>query len=92
MGTTDIKWGLVKMAAELRDLRTKVTERTAQVLAAINIATGRERSEIARQVLDEWASSQIHASRIVERLTRGEGIGGASEGTGTDSGFGGLGS
>lgn len=75
------KTGYQQMAAELTDLRTKVTPRTAQVMAALNMATGKERSLIARDVLDEWAAAQIHVGTMVYRLTRSEGTGVAAEGT-----------
>lgn len=61
------------MSIELTDLRAKVTGRTAAVLAALNAATGKERSQIAREVLDAWAVEQIHASRLVARFSEGEG-------------------
>jgi hypothetical protein len=66
------------MAVELTDLRTKISPLTAQVLAGLNMATGKERTQIVRDVLHEWASNQVHTARMVERLTRGEGFSGAS--------------
>lgn len=69
------------MSIELTDLRTKVTPRTAAVLAALNHASGKERSQIAREVLDAWAVDQIHSSRLVARFSEGQGIDGADEGT-----------
>ena len=66
------------MSAELTDLRTKITSVTAQVLAGINMATGEDRSQIAREALHEWAVKKVHAARMIERLTRGEGGIGAS--------------
>lgn len=66
--------------SDLTDLRTKITSRTAQVMAAINHASGRERSQIAREVLDKWAAQQIHASMIIQRMTRGKGTDGDSSG------------
>lgn len=39
------------MSEELKDLRTKVTRRTNAVLEALNRATGRDKSEIAREIL-----------------------------------------
>ena len=68
------------MSIELTDLRAKVTSRTAAVLAALNHATGKERSQIAREVLDAWACEQIHASRLVTRFSASEGVMGADEG------------
>lgn len=80
--------------SQLTDLRTKVTDRTARVMAAINHATGKERSQIAREVLDKWAAHQVHVAIIIDRMTRDEGAAGDSSGhaspdEGTD--FGALG-
>lgn len=61
------------MAAELRDLRAKVTPRTAAVLEALNRATGRDKSEIARDILDKWAADQIHAASLIDRMLAVEG-------------------
>lgn len=65
--------GAVSMAAELIDLRAKITERANQVLEAHAIAFGLEKSEVVRKALDEWAERQIHISNVVVRLTRSEG-------------------
>ena len=39
------------MSAELKDFRGKITSETDAVLEAINRADGRDKSEIAREVL-----------------------------------------
>ncbi len=69
--------GAATVAAELIDLRAKITERSNQVLEAHARAHNVDKSEIVRKVIDEWASKEIHVSMMVARLTRGEGIGGA---------------
>jgi hypothetical protein len=61
------------MSEELKDLRAKVTRRTDAVLEAMNRASGRDKSEIAREVLDKWAAEQIHASTLITRLAGGKG-------------------
>lgn len=61
------------MSEELKDLRAKVTRRTDAVLEAMNRASGRDKSEIAREVLDKWAAEQIHASTLITRLASGKG-------------------
>ena len=61
------------MADELFDFRGKVTGRTHQVLAAIELASGRTQSEIARDVLDQWAAGKVHEANVIARLTRCEG-------------------
>lgn len=66
--------GAANVAAELIDLRAKITERTNQVLEAHVIAYGLEKSEVVRMALDEWAEKQIHISNVIHRLTRSEGV------------------
>lgn len=43
------------MAAELIDLRAKITERSHQVLEAHARAHNCDKAEVVRAVLDEWA-------------------------------------
>lgn len=61
------------VAAELIDLRAKITERAAQVLEAHARAHNCDKAEVVRAVLDEWAEKQIHVATLTVRLTRGEG-------------------
>ena len=65
--------GAASMAAELIDLRAKITERTHQVLEAHARAHDVDKSEIVRKVMDEWAAKEIHVSSLVHRLTRVQG-------------------
>lgn len=53
------------MAVELFDLRAKVTASTHAVLGAVATATGADISEIARDVLHEWAEKQIAIARHI---------------------------
>lgn len=69
------------MAAELVDLRAKITERANQVLEAHAIAFGLEKSEVVRKALDEWAERQIHISNVICRLTKSEGVAGMGRAT-----------
>jgi predicted DNA-binding protein len=55
-------------APELRDLRAKVTADTDQVLDAISRATGKDKSEIVREVLSAWACEEVHKATMVLRL------------------------
>lgn len=64
------------MAAEFRDLRAKITERADQVLEAHSLARNLDKSELVREVLDEWAAKEIHIATLVARLTRGNGSSG----------------
>lgn len=60
-------------AAELIDMRARITERTAQVLEAHARAHNVDKADVVRAVLDEWAAKQIHVATLVGRLTRSEG-------------------
>lgn len=68
------------MSAELKDFRGKITAETDAVLEAINRVEGRDKSEIARQVLHEWAIARIHESTVLDRLLRAEGLRGIDAG------------
>lgn len=61
------------MSQELKDFRCKLTSRADAVLEAMNRASGKDKSELAREVLDKWAVEQIHAATLITRLTKGEG-------------------
>lgn len=62
------------MSAELKDFRGKITIETDAVLEAINRAEGRDKSEIAREILHQWAMSRIHEATILDRLLQAEGL------------------
>jgi hypothetical protein len=68
------------VSVELKDLRTKITPRTNAVLEAVNRATGRDKSELAREVLDKWAAEQIHAASLIDRMLVAEGERGIAQG------------
>ena len=68
------------MSLPLIDLRAKVTPETDAVLEAVQRATGRDKSEVVREVLHQWASKEIHASTVLHSILRREGLGGAHEG------------
>lgn len=61
------------MAEELKDHRTKITSRTDNVLEAFSRVSGKDKAEISREALDEWAAKRIHEATIITRLQRGEG-------------------
>lgn len=69
-----------QMSIPLIDLRAKITIETDAVLEAVQRATGKDKSEVVRDVLHKWAASEIHASNVLHTILRREGIGGASEG------------
>lgn len=68
------------MSLELKDLRCKITAEADAVLEAINRATGKDKSEIAREILHKWAIDQIHASTLIDKMLRSEGLSGIAGG------------
>jgi hypothetical protein len=58
----------------LRDLRAKISVEADIVLKARSRALGKDVSEVVRDVLHEWASRELEASRMLEGLARIEGI------------------
>lgn len=68
------------MALPLKDFRGKITAETDCVLEAMNRVTGRDRSEIARDVLHEWALQKLDEHNVLGRLLQAEGLAGSAEG------------
>jgi hypothetical protein len=68
------------MAADLRDLRAKITVETDAVIDAISRVTGKDRSEIVRDWLHEKAAEQIAIFSVLQDRLKAEGITAASEG------------
>ena len=68
------------MSAELQDLRAKITARTHCALEARARATGKDRAEIVREILDAWAVEEVHAAKLLHQLLRGEGLPGIADG------------
>ena len=68
------------MADELRDLRAKITVETDVAVDAISRVTGRDRSEIVRDVLHKWALEQVQIATVLNNKLKGEGIAAALEG------------
>lgn len=61
------------MSDDLVDFRGKFTRDTYQVLSAVSHASGRDMSEIVREVMSTWALNRLHEAQLVMRLTRTEG-------------------
>ena len=64
------------MSADLRDFRGKVTVETDMALEAMSRAFKRDKSDIAREVLHNWALRKIMEANVMANLMRTEGIGG----------------
>lgn len=62
------------MSAELKDLRTKVTRETHCWLEAESRTTGRDKAEIAREILHQHALRKIREAEILDGLLRAEGL------------------
>lgn len=64
------------MTTELRDLRAKVTVETDAVLDSQAKSSGKDRSEIVREVLHAWALDRIHEGTLLNARLKAEGLGG----------------
>jgi hypothetical protein len=76
------------MSAELHDFRGKITTLTHCALEARSQATGKDRAEIVREILDAWANDECHAAMVLHRnlLAQGlRGIGGETPGNRRES-------
>lgn len=61
------------MALDLKDLRAKITARTWCFLEGESRATGKEISEVVRDLLDDWAGVRLHAGIESHKLLQAEG-------------------
>lgn len=68
------------MCAELKDFRGKITIEADCVLEAESRVTGKERQEIVREILHEWAIQRIQGATVLHRLLHAEGLVGIGEG------------
>lgn len=62
------------MSLELIDFRGKITPEIDAALEAVHRVTGRDRAEIARSVLAEWAAQKIHEASLLDQLLQREGL------------------
>lgn len=66
---------------DLIDFRTKLTPESYQMLEAVSRSSGRDKSEIAREVFHRWYLDKWQEYQMIGRLFRGrEGPVGADEG------------
>ncbi len=68
------------MSADLKDFRGKVTVETFCQLEAEHRVSGKDKSDIAREVLHEWAMKKLNVAKIADALLRSEGEPGITEG------------
>lgn len=68
------------MSAELRDFRGKITVESDLVLDSEARAFRRDKTDIVRQILHEWALKKIMAANVLKRRMQAEGITGGSSG------------
>lgn len=69
------------MGAELRDFRGKITVEADIALESMAQAFKRDKSDIAREVLHNWALRKIMEANVMARRMRAEGISGDDEGS-----------
>lgn len=68
------------MAAELRDYRGRISVLADIAIEAKAKATGRERQEIVREILDTWAEQEVHAASVLHAALLAEGLSGSESG------------
>lgn len=68
------------MADELRDLRARINVAADVTLEVEARRRGLDRSELVREILDEWAADRIHAAHALIAGLTAEGISGLDEG------------
>lgn len=68
------------MAADLRELRARITIETDAVLDAMAAVLDKERAEIVRDVLHKWAEQQVAIATLTHKRLRAEGVSVAQEG------------
>ena len=68
------------MGLELKDFRGRITPETHCVLESESRATGREKQEIVRDILHDWALQRIKGASVLDRLLLVEGLEGIGSG------------
>lgn len=62
------------MSAELRELRARITVEADAALDCVAKGSGRDRSEIARDVLHVWALEQMTIANLLMSKLKAEGL------------------
>lgn len=68
------------MADDLVDFRGRISMRSSCAIEARATATGRERQEIVREILDAWTAQQVHEAMLLHRALLSEGLQGIVSG------------
>lgn len=68
------------MSADLRDLRAKITVESDAALDVVSRVTGKDRSEIVRDIIHRWALEQVSISTLLAARLKAEGMPAAGEG------------
>lgn len=67
--------------ADLIDSRCKLTAESNQMLEAHSRATGRDKSELIREIVHHWYEAEFRKYQMIHRLVgRSKGVGAADEG------------
>ncbi len=67
--------------ADLTDVRCKLTVDSNQMLEAHCRATGRDKSELIREIVHDWYEAEFRKYQMIHRLVgRSKGVGAADEG------------
>lgn len=65
------------MSIPLKDFRGKITRETDVALEAEARVSGRDRADIAREILHAWAAKKLHEASVLSGLALAEGIAGS---------------
>lgn len=68
------------MSAELFDLRAKVTALGHCALAAYSRAHVIDKSELVRDIIEEWAKKQVHGASLLHACLKAQGVTAADAG------------
>ena len=69
------------MSLELKSFRLRITVETDVALDAVARAFGRDKAEVAREILHEWAAKKLHEHKVFQGLALAEGLTRAPEGS-----------
>ena len=62
------------MALHLIDCRIKITQQSDAVLELIHQQTGKDKSEIHREAMHEWAMKEFDKLRLLNEIMVGKGL------------------